>query len=136
MNYSSYNAYLLHLLGRAPNAAELHDFEGNQDLMKITKRAPHNDTYHISFINDTTDQPKEGVLEGSTLQLHSHDGEHRFYSVYIEEQGEVKENYLMLDVSVESALMGGCSIDVVHEVRLITIEELVLLHSPIMYDLS
>jgi hypothetical protein len=133
-NYHGYAVYLLRLLGREPSTVELSVFINNQDLLSINKRTARNDAYHISFFNSTLVQlMPEGVLRGGAIQLHSQDGRQRFYTVLLQESA-TEEQYLMLDASVESAVVNGNLIDVVQHIRLISIEDFVLLYSPIMYS--
>ncbi|WP_299708126.1 hypothetical protein [uncultured Pontibacter sp.] len=133
---SDYSDYLTQLLGRRPSPAELISFENNQNLILINRRSPENNAYHISFANGTAVQLlTDGVMQGGSIELHSHEAGHRFYSVQFEEQDAVEEHYLILDAAVESVRIGESSTTLVQSVRLITIEDLVLQHDPIMYSL-
>lgn len=105
--------------------------------MKITKRMLQNDAFHITFANDTAvPLLTNGILLGGAIQLHSQEGSHRFYSVMFEEPGSEEEYYLMLDATIGSAKINDCSTNLVQDVRLITIENLVSLYSPVMFNLS
>lgn len=136
-NYRDYAAYLTHLFGKAPSPAELIRFEANQNLMLINRRSPKNNVYHIGFTNDTTVQlVADGIVLGGSIQLHSQAEGHRFHTVLFEEQDSVEEYYLVLDASVESVMVGGLRTTLVQRVRLITIQDLVLQYSPLMYNLA
>lgn len=136
-SYRDYDDCLTQLLGRKSSTAELTNFVGNQDLFLINRRSPKNDAYRISFVNDTPVQLlTDGIILGGSVQLHSQEGGHRFYSVMFEEQGTVEEHYLMLDASVDSVVVGGERTTLVERVRLITIEDLVLQYNPVMYKLT
>ncbi|NEM99445.1 hypothetical protein [Pontibacter burrus] len=137
VNYRDYAACLTQLLGRTPSPTELIGFEDNQHLLQINRRSTENDAYRITFLNDTpVTLLADGMILGSAIQLHSQEGGHRFYTVMFEEQGTVEEHYLMLDASVESAVVGGVRTALVQHVRLITIEDLVLRYNPVMYNLT
>jgi len=136
-SYRDYDDCLTQLLGRKSSTAESTIFVGNQDLLLINRRSPKNDAYRISFVNDTPVQlMADGIILGGSIQLHSQEGDHRFYSVMFEEQGTVEEHYLMLDASVDSVVVGGERTTLVERVRLITIEDLVLQYNPVMYKLT
>lgn len=137
VNYRDFAAYMFHVLGRRASLSELNVFSCNQDLMKITKRMLQNDAFHITFANDTAvPLLTNGILLGGAIQLHSQEGSHRFYSVMFEEPGSEEEYYLMLDATIGSAKINDCSTNLVQDVRLITIENLVSLYSPVMFNLS
>lgn len=137
VNYSNYAAYMHQILGREPSPSELVVFKQNQELLRITRRSSHNDVFRITFANGTAVHLLTGgILLGGAIQLHSQEGGHRFYSVMFSEQDTLEEGYLMLDVLVESVLVGGLRTDLVQGVRLITIEDLVTLYSPVMFNLS
>ncbi|CAM3790614.1 hypothetical protein POKO110462_19885 [Pontibacter korlensis] len=136
-NYRNHALYLARTLGRKASRAELINFKGNQDLLLINRRSPANDAYCVYFVNDTSVQLlTDGMLLGGSIQLHSQEEAPRLYNIMLEGQGTVEEHYLMLDASVESAVVGGVRTTLVQMVRLITIEDLVLQHSPIMYNLT
>ncbi|MEJ8802765.1 hypothetical protein [Pontibacter sp. H249] len=136
-NYSNYAAYLTHFFGREPSPAELISFENNQNLILINRRSLKNNAFQFRFVNGTALQllPDEIILGGS-VQLHSQEAGHRFYSVMFEEQDTVEEHYLILDATVESVVVNAVRIMLVQSVRLITIEDLVLYYNPIMYNLT
>ncbi|AKD03709.1 hypothetical protein POKO110462_02210 [Pontibacter korlensis] len=135
--FSDYATCLTQFLGRKPSTTELICFEGNQNLLLINRRAPENNAYCISFVNDTAVQlMTDSMLLGGSMQLHSQEGAHRFYSVMFEAQGTAEEHYLMLDASTESVVVCGVRTMLVQSVRLITIEELVRLYDPVMYNLT
>lgn len=137
LNHSDNAAYLLQFLGRDPSSTELTVFESNQNLMKITKRLLLNDVFHINYTNATDVKLlTDGIMLGGSVQLHSQVEGHRFYSVLFEEEGNEEEHYLILDATIDSAMVNGCRVDLVRGVRLITIEELVRLYSPILYSLA
>ncbi|GAB3196236.1 hypothetical protein ABID22_002824 [Pontibacter aydingkolensis] len=137
VNYSNYAAYMHQFLGREPSHSELDVFKQNQELMQITRRSSRNDVFQITFVNGTVIQLLTGgILLGGAIQLHSQEGGHRFYSVMFSGQDTLEDAYLMLDVSMDSVLVNGLRTDLVQGVRLITIEDLVTLYSPVMFNLS
>jgi hypothetical protein len=137
VKHSGYSEYLTQHLGREHSPAELIRFDNNQNLILINRRSPDNNVYQISFANDTAVQLlTDGIILGGSIELHSHEGGHRFYSVMFEKHDAVEEHYLILDAAVESVMMGESSTTLVQSVRLITIEELVLQYNPIMYSLN
>ncbi|WP_211214324.1 hypothetical protein [Pontibacter roseus] len=104
--------------------------------MLINRRSPLNAVYPITFANTTAKQQlTDGVILGDCLQLHSQKGVHWFFSVLFEAQGAAEEIYLIMDATVESAVVGGLRTTLVQSVRLITIEDLVLGFNPNMYTL-
>lgn len=132
-----YQSYLSELLGRASTTSEQLIFEGNQDLLRISKRLQQNSAYHITFTNDTEKQLLSGgVVLGGAIQLHSQQEGHRFYSVYFEEDGEEEGYYLMLDAKVTLTSLNGNVVMLVLGVGLITIEAFVLNYSPKVYILD
>ncbi|PTX15016.1 hypothetical protein C8N40_109114 [Pontibacter mucosus] len=82
--YRDYDDCLTQLLGRKSSNTELTNFVGNQDLLLINRRSPENDAYRISFVNGTEVQLlTDGMLLGGSIQLHSQEGGHRFYTVML-----------------------------------------------------
>ena len=58
------------------------------------------DAYHISFTNGTAVQPlTDGVILGGSMQVHSREAGHRYYTVLFEEQGTVEEHCRLSGVS-------------------------------------
>ena len=63
-------------------------------------RWPKPDAYHISFTNGTAVQPlTDGVILGGSMQVHSREAGHRYYTVLFEEQGTVEEHCRLSGVS-------------------------------------
>jgi len=135
-NDRRYAVYLSQLLDRVASPEELNEFIRNQDLMKITKREPRNASFQVTAAHVVGRQPAVSkVFTGEVLQLHSHEREHRFYTVFLAGTDSEEERYLILDAFVEVALVEGSYTELVQAVRLITIQELVQAYSPVMYNL-
>ncbi|MBB6610558.1 hypothetical protein H7F15_05880 [Pontibacter sp. Tf4] len=134
---NDYSIYLQGLLKRAPTVIELHAFEENQDLLLITKMVDENDACHLTFTKSTSVKllPTR-LVRGSTIQLHSQQDGHRFYTVLLDEPDFEDTRYLMLDAAVETISLDDTIITLIRDVQLMTVEEFVLRYSPVLCNLN